>query len=104
MRKRSEKGAIVAKVEKVDLYFGELMFVPFLGFFASGDQFAHGAGMIAIERFDNGDGNGIGPGEADEHTDPGAGLEDDPVSTDGKDQQTCNDDVLEPWFQPSSIA
>ena len=38
--------------------------------------------MIPIEGFYDGDGDGVGPGEADEHAEPGAGLEDDPVTAD----------------------
>jgi hypothetical protein len=104
VRRRVEKECVVTEAEKVYLQFGELMFVAFLRFFAIRDQFAHRARMISIERFDDGHSDGIGRGEADEHADPGTGLQDDPVSADRENQQRCNDDVVEPWFQPSSIA
>ncbi len=96
VRRRFKKDCFVPDQKEVDLQFGELAIVALFRFLRFGNQLANAAGVFSIEGFQDSDSNGVRLGEADEHADPGAGLQDDPMSADREDQQECDNQVVQP--------
>ena len=85
---RREQPARSGDELKINFDFELLQVLLLLGGLSGLDDLAEFAGMLAVESFLQGDGDGLGLGKIDGHAQPRGGLQREPMPADQNDQRT----------------